>query len=78
MFFGSLNARGCSTDEVMRRTIGEMLLGRKFDVGTLGEAKLKGKESGSLVRKVEVLKFKPFTCHHEKLPCRKQLLDFFM
>ena len=40
---GSLNVRGCSTNEVKREMIGRMFVRRKMDVLALSETKMKGK-----------------------------------
>ena len=40
---GSLNVRGCSTNEVKREMIGRMFVKRKLDVLALSETKMRGK-----------------------------------
>ena len=40
---GSLNVRGCGTDEVKRESIGRMFVRRKLDVLAMNETKMKGR-----------------------------------
>ena len=40
---GSLNVRGCGTDELKREMIGSMFVRRKLDVLALNETKMKGR-----------------------------------
>ena len=42
LLLGSLNVRGCSSNEAKRREIDELFVRRKFDVLALNETKLKG------------------------------------
>ena len=39
---GSLNVRGCGTDEMKSEKIGGMFVWRKLDVSALSETKMKG------------------------------------